>query len=73
MLENNRKSIKMRKKYRKIIANYSKIGHLKFYHTPRDTKCFWQCLWLTDSRTFTKGNFSTSGPPPLFYPSKFHS
>ena len=25
---------------------------------------FWQ--WLTDSRTFTEGNFSTSGNPPLF-------
>merc|ERR1711944_91468 len=27
--------------------------------TPRDAHCFWQC---TNSRTFTEGNFSTSGP-----------
>ena len=50
-------------------------GHLKFYHTPRDTKCFWQCPWLTDSRTFTEGNFSTSvsSSSSAFFPLKFHS
>ena len=32
--------------------------------TPRDAHCFWQC---TDSRTFTEGNFSTSGPLFLFF------